>query len=145
MATNVCGGRFCGRNDHDADVDNVAFALPLRSVRCISSVEMLNLLKWHNNLTCTDNDLKSAVDDINCVTWKRHDRMTAVTNDANNARVRMHTAKTGQKKRSHQFTDGCSAPILFYFLFFILRSPVLLLHLPRSYYFLFACRLVGKQ
>lgn len=58
---------------------------------------MLNLLKWHNNLTCTDNDLKSAEDDINCVTCKRHDRMTAITNDANNAHQSQNARCTNAK------------------------------------------------
>lgn len=49
MATNVCDGRFCGRNDHDDDGD-VAFVLPLRSVRCISSVETLKFIEMAQQL-----------------------------------------------------------------------------------------------
>lgn len=63
----MCGGRFCGRIDPQRrrrrQRCNIRLTpRRLRSVRCISAVEMLNLLKWHNNLTCTDNDLKSAVE-----------------------------------------------------------------------------------
>lgn len=126
----ACGGRFCGRYDKTATM--AAQSVSHSPIACIHFTAFLlskcwNLLKWHNNLTCTDNDLKSAEDDINCVTCKRHDRTTAITNDANNARVRMHGKRTRQEK-AHR----CLTTTPFFFLSPHTLHPTLALHPPSS-------------
>lgn len=95
------------------------------------------------NLTCNDNDLKSAEDDINCVTCKRHDRMTAITNDANNVQAAgVRNARQNEKKRTPLTTTlftieslfcRCNTAILFH-------SPSHCLSHAAHFHLLFALR-----
>lgn len=83
------------------------------------------LLKWHNNLTCADNDLKSTEDDINCVTCKRHDR-----NDNDNKwckqcqKSECNPPTNATRKSAHR----CLQPIFIYVFFFSSLVRFILAH-----------------